>query len=107
MLRALLERFDGAVKHRRVGSHAVPVRDFVHLEPMRRIDLVRTHELAEPVAENFGTAAVDVIESRLAQTAEDLVVRQPMPTRHIIDLGRREQRQLDVRQRLFKSAHER
>ena len=107
MLRAFLERLDRAVEHRRVRRDAVPVGDLVYLEPMRRVDLVRAHFLAETRAEDFRTAAVDVVEARFAQRREQVVVRHAVAARHVIEFGGREERELGVRQRFLETAHQR
>ena len=82
------------------------VRDLVQAQPVGGVDLVGANQLAKAFAEDLGAAAVDVVEAGVLELREDVVVRKPVPPGEIVDLGRRKQGKLHVRQRFFETPHQ-
>ncbi len=97
MLDALFDGLHMTVQHGAVGLDPEPVRHAVHVEPLLDVRLVRADDVADAFDEDLGAAPVERGETGVAQPAQSVLVRAARPLAHVIDLGRGEQRQLDVR----------
>ena len=100
----LLVRLDVAVEHRAVRRDAEPVRRVVREEPEVRVLLARRDQPAHAVGEDLGAAAGERAEPGRLQLAQHLLVREPGERRHVVDLARRVELEVHVRQRLVQRA---
>ena len=100
----LLVRLDVAVEHRAVRRDPEPVRRVVGAEPEVRMLLAGRDELAHAVGEDLGAAARQRAEAGGLQLAQHLLVREARERRHVVDLGRRVELEVHVRQRLLQRA---
>ena len=94
---ALLVGLDVAVEHRALRRDPQPVRGVVHVEPLVGVLLARRDERAHAVGEDLGAAAGHRVEAGVLQLAQDLLVRAALELRHVVDLGRRVELEMDVR----------
>ena len=67
-----------------------------HVEPLRRLRLLRRDDVAHAVDEDLAAAARERVEPRVAQPRERLPDRQLRAPRDVLDLRRRERVQVDL-----------
>ena len=91
---------------RALGRDPEPVRGVVDVEPLVGVLLAGRDERAHAVGEDLGAAAGHRVEAGVLQRAQDLLVRAALEPRHVVDLGRRVELEVDVRQRLLQLAQE-
>ena len=101
---ALLVRLDVAVEHRALGRDPEPVRGVVDVEPLVGMLLARRDQRADAVGEDLGASARHRVEAGVPQRAQDLLVRAALEPRDVVDLRRRVELEVDVRQRLLQLA---
>ena len=83
------------------------MRGVVHLEPLRRRDLVRADHRADVVVEHLGRGARKRAEARVAQPLEVVAEREAERRRALPDLEGRERVHVHVRHRALDRPHDR
>ena len=78
----------------------------IHVEPLVRMLLAGRDQRAHAVGEDLGAAARHRVEARVTERAQDLLVRAALETGDVVDLGRRVELEMDVRQRLLQHAQQ-
>src|SRR6478609_2642001 len=101
---ALLVGLDVAVEHGALGRDPELVRGVVDVEPLVGVLLAGRDEGAHAVGEDLSAAARHRVEAGVPQRAQDLLVRAALEPRYVVDLGRRVELEMDVRQRLLQLA---
>ena len=96
VLDALLDRLHVPVHHRRRRRHPELVRVAHHVEPLRRLRLLRRDDVAHAVDEDLAAAAGDRVQAGVAQARERLPDGQLGAARDVLDLGGRERVQMDL-----------
>jgi hypothetical protein len=69
------------------------------MEPIVRMLLARRDETADAVGEDLRSAARHRAEARVLQLAQHVLVREPAEPGHVVNLGRRIELEVNVRQR--------
>ena len=103
---ALLVGLDVAVEHRALRRDPHLVRGVVDVEPLVGMLLARRDQVAHAVGEDLGAAAGHRVEAGVLQLAQHLLVRAALELRDVVDLGRRVELEMDVRQRRLQLAEE-
>ena len=70
VIHALFDRFAAAEHHGRSGAHAERVRGAVHVDPVLGAAFQPTDAMAYGFVQNFGSAAGNRIETRVAQASD-------------------------------------
>ena len=96
----LLVGLDVAVEHRAVRGDAHPVRGPVRGDPVVGVLLARRDQLSDAVGEHLGAAAGERAQARLLEIRQDRSRGETRELGHVVDLGRGEELQVDVGQRL-------
>ena len=104
MVDTLLVGLDVSVEHCAVGRDPEPVGSVMRAEPEIGMLLARRDEPADAIREDLRTAAGERPEPDRLELAQHLFVAQPGELGHVMDLARREELQVDVRQRLVQRA---
>ena len=98
MFDALLDRFAAAEHHRGGGAHTELVRREVHVDPL----LSRALQAADPsphfVVKDLRAAAGNRIQTGVAQAGDGRLQIQPADRGDVLNLGRREAMQPDLRE---------
>ena len=69
----------------------------MHFEPFLGARFARADDIAHALDQDLGPAAVERRQPRVAQLSQAVAVGAAGTLAHVVDLGRREQRQLHVR----------
>src|SRR5262245_40547443 len=78
----------------------------MNVEPLVRVFLAGRDQPAHAIREHLGAAAGQRAEPHGAQLEQHFLVRQAAELRHVVDLARREQLQVDVRHGLVQLPHD-
>src|SRR5258708_2188494 len=86
MLNSVLNGLDVSVKHRAVRSNPEPVRGPMDIDPVLGRELFIGDRHAHALAEDFGSAAGQGVQSGVAQGCEDMLDRKFINARDMRDL---------------------